>query len=29
VLKADLASVAERFLIPRRSVTGYLCKTPA
>jgi zinc protease len=29
VLKADLASVAERFLVSRRSVTGYLCKTPA
>jgi zinc protease len=29
VLKADLASVAERFLVPRRSVTGHLCKTPA
>jgi zinc protease len=28
VPKADLASVAERFLIPRRAVTGYLCKTP-
>src|SRR6478609_7048359 len=26
VLKDDLASVAERFLIPRRSVTGYLQK---
>ena len=22
-----LASVSERFLIPRRAVTGYLCKT--
>ena len=29
VLKADLASVAERFLIPRRSVTGYLQKPAA
>jgi zinc protease len=29
VLKTDLASVAERFLIPRRSVTGHLCKTSA
>jgi zinc protease len=26
VLRDDLASVAERFLIPRRSVTGYLLK---
>jgi zinc protease len=29
VLKDDLASVAERFLIPRRSVTGYLQKPSA
>jgi zinc protease len=29
VLKDDLASVAERFLIPRRSVTGYLQKPAA
>jgi zinc protease len=27
VLKADLASAAERFLVPRRSVTGYLQKS--
>src|SRR5215212_327509 len=26
VLRADLTAVAERYLIPRRSVTGYLCK---
>jgi zinc protease len=25
----DLAAVAERFLVPRRAVTGYLCKAPA
>jgi zinc protease len=29
VTTADLAGVAERFLIPPRSVTGYLCKTAA
>jgi zinc protease len=29
VATADLAGVAERFLIPPRSVTGYLCKTAA
>ncbi len=29
VLKTDLAAVAERFLVPRRSVTGHLTKTPA
>ena len=29
VLKDDLASVAERYLIPRRSVTGYLKKPAA
>ena len=27
VTKDDLARVAERFLVPPRSVTGYLCKT--
>ena len=27
VLKDDLASAAERYLIPRRSVTGYLQKS--
>jgi zinc protease len=27
VTTADLAGVTERFLIPRRAVTGYLCKT--
>jgi zinc protease len=26
ILKDDLASAAERYLIPRRSVTGYLQK---
>ena len=29
VTKDDLARVAERFLVPPRSVTGYLCKTAA
>jgi zinc protease len=29
VTRADLAGVAERFLVPPRSVTGYLCKTAA
>jgi zinc protease len=29
VATADLVSVAERFLVPPRSVTGYLCKTAA
>ena len=29
VLQADLAAAAERYLIPRRSVTGYLLKGPA
>src|SRR3954469_12405697 len=28
VLRADLAEAAETFLIPRRSVTGYLCSAP-
>jgi zinc protease len=28
VQKGELISVAERFLVPRRSVTGYLCKPP-
>jgi zinc protease len=29
VTRLDLAGVAERFLVPPRSVTGYLCKTAA
>ena len=29
VLKADLAAAAEQYLIPRRSVTGYLQKSGA
>jgi zinc protease len=29
VLQADLAAATERYLVPRRSVTGYLTKSPA